>query len=110
MKQNISRLHGTTTPSITTLSITGFGLMTLTLSIMTLSLTILSKWTYILMTLSMKGIFASLSISHTEYKRHYITILNVECHYAECRVLFIDMLNVVMLGVLLPSASLLRLL
>jgi len=73
MAGNLSPVRGAMTLSITTLSIT-------TLSIKTLSIT----------TFSIQGLFATPNINNTQHNNTLI-----RCHYAECCVSFIDMLNVV---------------
>ncbi len=60
----------------------------------------LGATTFSIMTLSTKGLFATISIKTLAIMTLSITTLShAECHYGECRVLFIDMLNVVMLSV-----------
>ncbi len=71
---------------------------------MTLSIT-----TFSIMTLSTKGLFATLSISDVQDN---IMVLNMECCYAgchrtECRILFIVMLSVIMLNVVMLNAVML---
>jgi hypothetical protein len=56
--------------------------------------TTLSITTFSIMTLGIRGLHVTLSTT-----AHSVTML---CHYAECRILFIITLNVVMLSVVVP--------
>ncbi len=58
-----------------------------------------------ILTLSLKGLFATFSIMTLSIMTLSITTLShyAECHYGECRVLFIVMLNVVMPVVIMLS-------
>jgi len=58
------------------------------LSIMALGIMIFS-----VMTISITGLFGTLSINDIQHKRH--SALQY-CHFAECRVSFIVMLNIIM--------------
>jgi hypothetical protein len=53
--------------------------------------------TFTTMTLTIKGLFVTLSISNNQ---QYIY---AECRYAECHDLFIVMLNVIILSVVVPK-------
>jgi len=55
-----------------------------------------------IMTLRIKGLFTTPSIRDRRHKRHSITTIY---YYAECRVLFVAMFNVVMLSVVEPYFS-----
>ncbi len=57
--------------------------------------------TTLIMTLSTRSIYVTLSISDTQQTTLGITMLcyYAECHYADSRILFIIMLNVIMLSV-----------
>ncbi len=55
--------------------------------------------TFSIKTLSIKGLFATLSIMTFSITAHW-------CHYAECHILFIVMLSVVMLSVAAPMIHL----
>jgi hypothetical protein len=51
------------------------------------------------MTLSIEGLFATLSINYTQHNNTMPLLQN--CHYAECHIVFIVILNVVMLNVIM---------
>jgi hypothetical protein len=70
-----------------------------TLSITTFSITTLSITTLSITTLSKKCLYVTLSINDNQHKWHSIMV----CHYAECRVSFIFMPNVIMLSVFMVS-------
>ncbi len=55
------------------------------------------------MTLRIKGLYVTLSISATPQMTLSITMLCLYtvCHYADCHVLFIIMLNVIMLSIVM---------
>ncbi len=99
-KSNILRVKPESWPS-------GVGAMTLIIT------------TFSIMTLSIMGLFVTLSINGTQHKWHAaqltisIETLCIECHYAEryyagCYISFIVMLNVVMLSVVILSVVMLN--
>ncbi len=68
-----------------------------------LSTTTLSIASFFLMALSTKGLFEMVNINGTKHKWHNnMKDVMLRCRYAECRILFVVMLNAVMLsGVML---------
>jgi hypothetical protein len=67
---------------------------------MTFRITTLSRITFVILTLSIKGFYVTLSITD---------ILHcAECQDTECRVLFIVMLNVIMLNAIMLSDTMLN--
>jgi hypothetical protein len=57
------------------------------------------------MTLSIKGLYLTLSKSDTQHKQH--SVFRMLCHYAECRAIFIILLNVYMPDVVMLSVIML---
>jgi hypothetical protein len=65
----------------------------------------LSKMTLSIKTLSIGGLYVTLSISDNQHKLHSIAMLChcAECHYGQYHILFNVMLNVIMTSVVMLS-------